>query len=162
MISTTRRPASFCVPAALVAVAALVVAACQPSTPPPRETATPAPRSTPSAPPPATAAPAARPAAAKALAPAVALPSMDLPPGAIYMCDAGGKRRAIEFPDGVEKLCRKHPEMGPCQYERDACRHRGGRVYTALGEEVTLAVEAVYDSRVHRVRFQADTAPTKR
>jgi hypothetical protein len=54
--------------------------------------------------------------------------------------------------------------MGPCQYERDACRAKQGRVFTAKGEEVTLAVEAEYDRVVRRVRFQADggAPPAKR
>jgi hypothetical protein len=81
---------------------------------------------------------------------------MALPPGPIYVCAVAGKRTAIEFPGNVESLCRRHPEMGPCQYERDVCRSNGGRVFTALGEEVTPAVEAAYDEKVRRVRFQAD------
>ena len=135
----------------------LALAACQPSTPPPRATA----------PPPAKSAPAAAPAAtavapvAKGPSPTV-LPSMDLPPGPLYACDVAGVRTAIEYADNVEKLCRRHPEMGPCQYERDACRKNGGRVFTAKGDEVTPAVEAAYDERVRRVRFQADGAPAKR
>ncbi len=83
---------------------------------------------------------------------------MDLPPGPIYVCDTKGKKAPIEYSEGVEKLCRRHPEMGPCQYERDLCRGSGGRVYTSKGEEVTKAVEAAYDEKVHRVRFQADGA----
>lgn len=86
---------------------------------------------------------------------------MDLAPGAIYACDVAGVRTAIEFGENVEKLCRRHPEMGPCKYERDACRQRGGRVLTSKGDEVTVAVETEYDRRVRRVRFQAD-APPKR
>jgi hypothetical protein len=86
---------------------------------------------------------------------------MDLPPGPIYICDVAGARAPIEFPGNVEQLCRRHPEMGPCQYERDACRRRGGRVYTSLGDEVTMAIEAEYDRGVRRVRFQAD-GPAKR
>ena len=65
-------------------------------------------------------------------------------------------RRAIEYEPRVERLCRRHPEMGPCQYERDQCRAKGGRVFTARNEEVTVAVEAEYDRIVRRVRFQGD------
>ncbi len=60
-------------------------------------------------------------------------------------------RTPIDYEPRVDQLCRRHPEMGPCQYERDACRAQRGRVYTAKGEEVTLAVEAEYD-RVVRAR----------
>lgn len=131
----------------------LLLAACQPSTAPPRTTVAP-----PQAPAPAMAKPAPQPAPAPALAkaPPVTLPSMALPPGPIYACEIAGRRTVIEFPESVESLCRRHPEMGPCQYERNACRSSGGRVFTALGEEVTLAVEAAYDEKVRRVRFQAD------
>jgi hypothetical protein len=87
---------------------------------------------------------------------------MQLPAGSIYACDVGGVRTSIEFPDNVEALCRRHPEMGPCQYERNACRRRGGRVYTSNGEEVTAAVEAEYDRSVRRVTFQSDGAPAKK
>jgi len=111
---------------------------------------------------PATAPSAAAPGAASAAKAPVALPSMDLPPGPIYACVAAGTRTAIEYPDNVERLCRRHPEMGPCQYERDACRKSGGRVFTSRGDEVTLAVEAAYDARVQRVRFQADGGAAKR
>ena len=86
---------------------------------------------------------------------------MQLPPGPIYVCDVAGKRAPIEYTGNVEALCRRHPEMGPCQYERDACRRHGGRVYTSNGEEVTAAVEAEYDRKVRRVRFQADGTVVK-
>ena len=138
---------------ATAAATLLTLAACQPSTPPPRTTAPPA----------ATPAPAAAPAAPVAKAPpAVVLPSMDLPPGPLYTCDVAGTRTTIAYAANVENLCRRHPEMGPCQYERDACRTSGGRVFTAKGDEVTPAVEAAYDAKVRRVRFQADGAPGKR
>ena len=74
--------------------------------------------------------------------------------GPLYFCAAQGDRTPIVYEPRVEKLCRRHPEMGPCQYERDACRAKGGRVYTQKGEEVTMAVEAEYDRVVRRVRFQ--------
>ena len=136
-----------------VASLAALLAACQPAPPEPgaasRPSATPAvPRSvTPSAPAPP---------------PKVALPSMQLSPGPIYACDVNGVRTPIEFADNVEALCRRHPEMGPCQYERNACRRRSGRVYTSNGEEVTAAVEAEYDRSVRRVTFQSDGAPAKK
>ncbi len=68
----------------------------------------------------------------------------------------------MTLPEGVEGLCRRHPEMGPCKYERSTCRTRGGRVLTSKGEEVTAQVEADYERRVRRVRLQADGGPPKR
>lgn len=135
---------------------AVLAAACQPLSVPPAEppvtgAVAPAPA------PPAAPAPRAEPAV-PAPAAAVALPSTVLPPGPIYYCDVAGQRSALDLPAAIESLCRRHPEMGPCQYERDGCRSRAGRVYTSLGEEVTRAVEVEYDRRVHRVRFQADGA----
>jgi hypothetical protein len=56
----------------------------------------------------------------------------------------------------VGKLCGKHPEMGPCQYERNNCRASGGRVFAANGVEITKATEAEYDKKVMRVRFRAN------
>ena len=53
-------------------------------------------------------------------------------------------------------MCRKHPEMGPCQYERNACRSKGGRVFAADGKEITMATEAEYDKKVRRVTFKAN------
>ena len=82
-----------------------------------------------------------------------------VPPDAIYLCvvEQGGQRSTtvIEFVPKVLALCRKHPEMGPCQYERNACRASGGRVLAANGQEITLATEAEYDKKVRRVRFTA-------
>ena len=133
-----------------VAVVALVLAACHPAPPP----SAPVPPSTPAQAPLAT-----RPAAGAPPAPAaVAMPRTDLPPGPIYRCDVAGTSAILPLPENIEGLCRRHPEMAPCQYERDACRQRGGRVLTSLGEEVTPRVEAEYDKRVQRVRFQADGA----
>lgn len=91
--------------------------------------------------------------------PGVVLPSLDFLPGPLYFCQTASGRTAIDYEPRVDQLCRRHPEMGPCQYERNACRARGGRVYTAKGEEVTRAVEAEYDRVVRRVTFQADGAP---
>ncbi len=90
----------------------------------------------------------------------VPAPAVVLPPGAVYVCvtESAGKRQqtVIEFSSKkVLDLCRKHPEMGPCQYERELCRNGGGRVFAADGIEITEAVEAEYDKKVMRVRFRA-------
>jgi hypothetical protein len=83
-----------------------------------------------------------------------------VPPKAQYVCviDTKSKQQqtAIEFAPKVATLCRKHPEMGPCQYERNNCRASGGRVFTADGGEITMATEAEYDKKVMRVRFRAN------
>lgn len=83
-----------------------------------------------------------------------------VPDGALYVCvtDAGGASRqaVIEFEPAVGALCGRHPEMGPCRYERDACRRGGGRVYAAQGREITMQTEAEYDRKVMRVRLQAN------
>lgn len=110
------------------------------------------------APAPAVVAPGAREASA-AKRPSVAVV---VPPDVQYVCVVAGqangetRQTAIEFAPNVAKLCRRHPEMGPCQYERDLCRASGGRVYAAGGVEITLATEAEYDRKVMRVRFKAD------
>jgi hypothetical protein len=92
--------------------------------------------------------------------PATPEASVAIPAGAIYACvtDSGDKRSvtAIEFVPKVAALCSKHPEMGPCQYEREGCRRNGGRVFAADGKEITRATEAEYDKKVLRVRFRAD------
>jgi hypothetical protein len=91
------------------------------------------------------------------LAPA---PPVVVPAGALYVCvsESGGVRQqtAIEYVPKVGAMCAKHPEMGPCQYERDVCRRSGGRVYAAGGIEITLLTEAEYDKKVMRVRFKAN------
>lgn len=91
---------------------------------------------------------------------ALTSPAVIVPPDAIYVCvvDASGTRRqtVIEFVPKVLDLCRRHPEMGPCQYERNVCRAAGGRVYAANGDEITLRTEAEYDRKVMRVRFRAN------
>jgi hypothetical protein len=87
-------------------------------------------------------------------------PTVVIPPSAIYVCvaDAGGVRQttAIEFAPKVGDLCARNPEMGPCQYERNVCRHSGGRVYAANGTEITMATEAEYDKKVMRVRLKSN------
>jgi hypothetical protein len=45
--------------------------------------------------------------------------------------------------------------MGVCQYEREACRRDGGRVFDARGVEITKQIEAEYDRKVMRTRFRA-------
>jgi hypothetical protein len=134
----------------LIALAlVLATAACQQAAPP----APPVVSRPPASPAPATS---AREPATVAKAPP-ALPSLEFPPGPLYFCQSSSGRSAIDYEPRVEQLCRRHPEMGPCQYERDACRAKGGRVYTARNEEVTAAVEAEYDRVVRRVRFQGDS-----
>src|SRR5215211_7295956 len=59
-----------------------------------------------------------------------AMPSIaSIPPRTLYVCSKLVKgeisQTAIEFIPKVDSLCRRHPEMLPCQYERDICR-RGG------------------------------------
>jgi hypothetical protein len=99
------------------------------------------------------------PAAAGRRAPDATAPAV-FPAAALYVCvsESGGRRQetVIEFSPEVGELCRKHPEMGPCQYERDVCRRSGGRVYAAGGFEITGQVEAEYDRKVMRVRFRAN------
>ena len=146
-----RRMKIRCASIGMAAVALLAAGCQQPAPPPPRiadgKAAGPAV---------VAAAPAALAPAKPAPPPKVALPSRDFLPGPLYYCATADARVAIEYAPKVESLCRKHPEMGPCQFERNACRAQGGRVYTARGEEVSPGVEAEYDKAVTRVRFQAD------
>ncbi len=108
--------------------------------------------------------PATVPSAVASVAPAAPAPSPSpsvvVPAGSIYVCvsEAGGVRQqtTIVFSPKVDTLCGKHPEMGPCQYERDMCRRSGGRVYAAGGVEITLQTEADYDTKVMRARFKAN------
>jgi hypothetical protein len=83
-----------------------------------------------------------------------------LPPNAQYVCvtEAAGLRQqmVIEFSPKVAAMCVKHPEMGPCQYERNACRRSGGRVFAAEGKEITMATEAEYDKKVMRIRLKSN------
>jgi len=105
-------------------------------------------------PPPTSAAPA--PPVASQAAPQTVI----VPTGAQYVCisDSRGQmtQTAIEFAPKVAALCKRHPEMGPCQYERDLCRGSGGRVYAAGGKEITRQIEDEYDRKVLRVRFRAN------
>jgi len=88
---------------------------------------------------------------------APAEPPVAIPAGAVYACvvDSAGERQvtAIELAPRVAALCAQNPEMGPCQYEREVCRHSGGRVFAADGKEITKATEAEYDRRVLRARI---------
>jgi hypothetical protein len=91
--------------------------------------------------------------------PAIAdnLEAASIPSGSVYVCVTGsGKARTIatiQLQDSVASLCRRHPEMGPCQYARNACRRSGGRVYAAAdGSEITQADEDEYDKKVMRLR----------
>ena len=141
---------------AALALAALAAAAC---TTAPRE---PIPITPPGE---VAAAPVARvavPAPAAPQAPAMPAAKLDpssIPAGAVYVCSSGSgsarKTTAIAFEEKAGAMCRRHPEMGPCQYERNICRRSGGRVYAADGSEITMATEAEYDRKVMRVRFQA-------
>jgi len=83
-----------------------------------------------------------------------------IPAGAVYACvvDSAGERQvtAIEFVPKVAALCAKNPEMGPCRYEREVCRHSGGRVFAADGKEITKLTEAEYDRRVLRVKLKSN------
>ena len=93
-------------------------------------------------------------------APPAPRPDVTHPGGAIYVCvvdkPGGREQTVIEFAPKVHSLCKGHPEMGPCQYERNQCRAAGGRVYARGGQEITLAHEAEYDKKVMRVRFRAN------
>ena len=88
------------------------------------------------------------------------VPAIQVPADMLYVCvtDVNGERKqvGIEFAPKVRTLCARHPEMGPCQYERDVCRRSGGRVFAASGQEITAATEAEYDRKVTRVRFRAN------
>jgi hypothetical protein len=111
-------------------------------------------------PPPAVAAPRTVEPGIEQPLPPVARPQIVVPADAIYVCvvnDHGLRRQTvIEFTPKVHELCRRHPEMGPCQYERNICRSAGGRVYAANGQEITMTTEAEYDRKVLRVRFRAN------
>ena len=153
-------------PGRAVAFGAMLVAlaACAPSPEPappasatsastPAVTRRPLPEATP--PPPAV-----PPATSPAPAASVSVPHVAVPAGALYVCVVGTgaavQQTAIEYAEKVGAMCSKHPEMGPCQYERNACRSKGGRVFAADGSEITMATEAEYDKKVRRVTFKAN------
>ena len=99
----------------------------------------------------------ARVEASTVIAPPVAVV---IPAGSQYVCvtDTAGTHAetAIAFAPKVAALCLRHPEMGPCQYERNLCRRSGGRVFAAGGVEINTATEAEYDRHVLRVRFKSN------
>jgi hypothetical protein len=64
-------------------------------------------------------------------------------------------RVAITFPEKSGRICARFPAMGPCQYERVACRASGGRVIRFDGIEITKDVEREYDKQVQRFRLNA-------
>ena len=85
---------------------------------------------------------------------------VQVPDDALYACvvgtGTGRVQSSIEFSPRVLDLCRRHPEMGPCQYERNVCRQRGGRVFAHGGAEITLQTEAEYDRKVLRRQFRSN------
>ncbi|MEO7253546.1 MAG: hypothetical protein ABIZ83_04790 [Casimicrobium sp.] len=76
-----------------------------------------------------------------------------------YECVKGAAgaetRRPIIFPEQSGRICARFPAMGPCQYERVACRASGGRVIRFDGIEITKEVEKEYDKQVQRFRLNA-------
>jgi hypothetical protein len=144
--------------ASILATSALVLAACgsTPDSPPQPATRQPDVARAMPVPAPIPGAPAAAPHGVP-VAPPVAI---SVPPDALYVCVtsvAGAwQQDPIEYEPKVAALCRKHPEMGPCQYEREACRRRGGRVFAGNGAEITARTEAEYDRKVTRTRFRSN------
>lgn len=76
-----------------------------------------------------------------------------------YECVKGASgaetRQSIAFPVDSGRICARFPAMGPCQYERVACRASGGRVIRFDGVEITKEVETEYDKQVQRFRLNA-------
>ena len=76
-----------------------------------------------------------------------------------YECVKGASgaemREPITFPENSGRICARFPAMGPCQYERVACRASGGRVIRFDGIEITKEVETEYDKQVQRFRLNA-------
>jgi hypothetical protein len=68
---------------------------------------------------------------------------------------SGGSNSPITLPENTLRVCSRFPAMGPCQYERDACRAKRGRVIRFDGVEITKEVEAEYDKQVQRFRLNA-------
>ncbi len=100
------------------------------------------------------------PARAQLSAVEIATGSSITPPGTTrYECVHGMQgaesRVAITFPENSGRICARFPAMGPCQYERAACRAAGGRVIRFDGVEITKEVEHEYDKQVTRFRLNA-------
>lgn len=107
------------------------------------------------APPAPVAPPPAKPATPSAAEIATA-PSTTPPGTTRYQCvRGGGDAKPIEFPESSGRICARFPAMGPCQYQRDACRRDGGRVIRFDGIEITTDVEREYDKQVQRFRLNA-------
>jgi hypothetical protein len=86
----------------------------------------------------------------------IATTSVLTPDGkARYECAKSSSREIIELPSNTLRICSRFPAMGPCQYERDACRAKGGRVIRFDGVEITKEVENEYDRQVQRFRLNA-------
>lgn len=81
------------------------------------------------------------------------------PPTSLYRClkrvQGEDTWNPIELAPKLEDLCRRHPEMGPCQYQRQICRRAGGRVFDSEGREITPRIEAEYDRKVLRLKFRS-------
>jgi len=139
----------------LLGLVVVAIAACSapqpvPLTPPKEAVSSPVVRKPIAEPPPSV-------AAAPTTQSNAATPPVVVPAGTQYVCvsEADGVRTqtSIAFVPKVAQLCLRHPEMGPCQYERNLCRRSGGRVFVAGGAEITMDTEAEYDRKVLRVRF---------
>lgn len=76
-----------------------------------------------------------------------------------YVCvsETNGERQqtSIEVSKKLPELCSRHPEMGPCKYERDVCQSSSERLCAANGVEITKPTEAEYDRRVMRAVFKS-------
>jgi hypothetical protein len=156
----------------LASACALLVFGCA-QTPTPSPTAVPDSSIKPTGPAVAAPAPVAPPAVAAAPAPApmpVAPPVVSSGPNPSmiattaaltpsgktrYSCEVGSSKSTIALPEGTDRICSRFPAMGPCQYERDACRAKGGRVIRFDGVEITPGVEAEYDKQVQRFKLNA-------
>lgn len=144
---------------------ALLLSACSPPADPPQQSAPTSLRAAPDQkrdvtplPPPRSEPPTPPVAAHEAPTPAVAQSSPQVASANTqYVCvwqnNGESQQTPLAYAPNVAELCNKHPEMGPCRYERDVCRRGGGRVFTASGVEITTQTEAEYDKRVTRVRL---------
>jgi hypothetical protein len=142
-------------------VAPSVPTTASPGLPEPSAIAVLKPSETPPPPPPAAAATAISPIAPmRASAATIATTAALTPAGVVrYRCATGSapneSRSPIELPAGSERVCSRFPAMGPCQYERDACRAKGGRVIRFDDVEITKDIEREYDKQVQRFRLNA-------